>query len=199
MRIKVANSYSIVSWKWGSDNPSGEAAEVKAGDVTVTSNKGNEITKHGSEDNPAVHIARPGNDVVKKASELTVEGKDQSNGSSEEKKEEGSKDKEEASKEVEKKDEPKVEAEEEAKEDKEEPKTNGKAKAGDKRTVDKQAEDSPDAKKQKTNGTDEGEKKKPGRPKGNGPKKEKKEKKVPAQGTRRSTRNAGVEKNYGEE
>jgi len=189
-----------VSWKWGSGNPGGEAAEVKAGDVTVTSHRGNDITKHGTEDNPAVHIARPGNDVVKKASELTVESETKSNGNSEEKKEDVPQDKVEEPKDNGTKEDPKPEeTAKEQEEEKKETETNGKATTGEKRSADKEAEDVPDAKKQKSNGTAEGEKKKPGRPKGNGPKKDKKEKKAPAQGTRRSTRNAGVEKNYGEE
>lgn len=37
--------------------------------MTVVSHRGNEITKHGEEGNPAVHVERSGNDVVKKASE----------------------------------------------------------------------------------------------------------------------------------
>jgi len=62
------------SWKWSGSRPSGEVAEVKEhGDLSIQSNKGNTITKHASPDDPAVHLAREGNDVVKRAHELTVE------------------------------------------------------------------------------------------------------------------------------
>jgi len=65
-----------VSWKWSGSRPSGEAVEVKEqGDVSVTSNRGNTITRHGKEGDPAVHIARSGNDVVKNAHELSIEKK----------------------------------------------------------------------------------------------------------------------------
>lgn len=67
---------SLVSWNYGGGKPSGEVAEKKTeGEVTVTSKKGNTIKRKGDPENPAVHIAREGNDVVKKQSELTVEEK----------------------------------------------------------------------------------------------------------------------------
>jgi len=65
-----------VSWKWGSGKPSGTVDNVvKEGDISITSDKGNVIKKNASPENPAVHVAREGNDVVKRASELTVEDK----------------------------------------------------------------------------------------------------------------------------
>ncbi|KAG8843767.1 hypothetical protein FRB96_003729 [Tulasnella sp. 330] len=65
-----------VSWKWGSGNPSGTVAEVvKEGKAEVTSNKGNTITRNAREGDPAVIIARKGNDVVKLAHELDKEEK----------------------------------------------------------------------------------------------------------------------------
>ncbi|MCJ1410200.1 hypothetical protein MMC19_004285 [Ptychographa xylographoides] len=65
-----------VSWNYGGGKPSGEVAEKKTdGEVTVTSKKGNTIKRKGEPENPAVHIAREPNDVVKKQSELTVEEK----------------------------------------------------------------------------------------------------------------------------
>ncbi|PMD64042.1 uncharacterized protein K444DRAFT_513632, partial [Hyaloscypha bicolor E] len=51
-----------VSWNWGASHPSGTASEVKPGEVTVVSHRGNEISKTGDESNPAVHIERNGND-----------------------------------------------------------------------------------------------------------------------------------------
>jgi hypothetical protein len=63
----------LVSWQWGSNKPSGEVAEVvKEGQAAIESNKGNTITKNAEPNDPAVHITRPGNDVVKNASELEV-------------------------------------------------------------------------------------------------------------------------------
>ncbi|MCJ1291441.1 hypothetical protein MMC34_002984 [Xylographa carneopallida] len=65
-----------VSWNYGGSKPSGEVAEKKTeGEVAVTSKKGNTIKRKGEPENPAVAIAREGNDVVKKQSELTVEEK----------------------------------------------------------------------------------------------------------------------------
>jgi len=182
-----------VSWTWNGAHPSGTAAEVKAGDVTVTSHRGNDITKTGTQNNPAVHIERSGNDVVKTVSELKVEQKASSQ------KEDGTWDNSNGASSSDKKEEPKKD---------DEKKDNGvngeEAQAGDKRKADekadasakeaeKPAEEEKDAKKQKTtNGTAaNGEKKKTGRPKGaNGAKKEKKA--PPRTGTAaRKTRSQG--------
>ncbi|KAI1849598.1 hypothetical protein JX265_007937 [Neoarthrinium moseri] len=65
-----------VSWNWGGGAPGGTVAEKKTeGQVAIKSKRGNTIKKNAEPDNPAVHIERSGNDVVKKASELTVESK----------------------------------------------------------------------------------------------------------------------------
>ncbi|KAI0005596.1 hypothetical protein F4779DRAFT_621035 [Xylariaceae sp. FL0662B] len=65
-----------VSWNWGGSAPGGTVAETKdAGSVAVTSKRGNTIRKKAAPGDPAVRIERSGNDVVKRASELTVEGK----------------------------------------------------------------------------------------------------------------------------
>lgn len=75
-----------VSWDWNGSKAEGQASEVKEGEVTVTSKRSNDISKTGSASDPAVHIERSGNDVVKLASELDVEkkangeGADESNG-----------------------------------------------------------------------------------------------------------------------
>lgn len=51
-------------------------AETKeSGEIAIKSKRGNTIKKNASHDNPAVHVERTGNDVVKRASELTVEAK----------------------------------------------------------------------------------------------------------------------------
>ncbi|KAH7029283.1 uncharacterized protein B0I36DRAFT_350190 [Microdochium trichocladiopsis] len=65
-----------VSWNWGGGAPGGTVAETKKeGEIAIESKRGNTIKKNASPDNPAVHISRSGNDVVKRASELTVEEK----------------------------------------------------------------------------------------------------------------------------
>lgn len=174
----------------------------------MTSNRGNEISKTGTESDPAVHIERSGNDVVKKASELTVEEKGETNGTSEKKETNGTsseKKEDEAPKAEEKKEavvedkeaeEPK-EGEKKAETKEEKPAaTNGDAKVGEKRKADDAApeEDTkedgevkePELKKVKTADAEAEkndkpvEKKKPGRPKGAASKA--KEKKEPRRG-----------------
>lgn len=67
---------SPVSWSYGGGKPSGEVVEKKTdGELSIQSKKGNTITRKGDPENPAVHMAREGNDVLKKQSELTVEEK----------------------------------------------------------------------------------------------------------------------------
>ncbi|MCJ1226006.1 hypothetical protein MMC12_002655 [Toensbergia leucococca] len=65
-----------VSWQHGSSHPSGEVAEKKVeGELAIQSKKGNTIKKKAEPDNPVVHMAREGNDVVKPQSELQVDEK----------------------------------------------------------------------------------------------------------------------------
>ena len=65
-----------MSWKWGSGSPEGTVAETKSeGEIAIKTKRGNTVKKNAEPDNPAVHIERSGNDVVKRASELTVEQK----------------------------------------------------------------------------------------------------------------------------
>ena len=65
-----------VSWNWGSGAPGGTVAEKKTeGEIAIKSKRGNTIKKKAEPNNPAVHIERSGNDVVKKASELNIEKK----------------------------------------------------------------------------------------------------------------------------
>lgn len=72
----VAFILLIVSWHYGTANPSGTLVEKKEeGEVAVTSKRGNLITRKAKPDDPAVHIAHSGNDVVKNLSELEVEEK----------------------------------------------------------------------------------------------------------------------------
>ena len=61
-----------VQWNWGATGkPQGVASEVVADKLTITS-KGKQVSKNGDEENPAVHVSREGNDVVKRAAELHV-------------------------------------------------------------------------------------------------------------------------------
>ena len=89
-----------MSWNWGSGAPGGTVAEKKtSGEVAIKSKRGNTIKKNAEPNNPAIHIERSGNDVVKKASELNVEkkgsgggGKKRKSGADDEGKEEEEKD-----------------------------------------------------------------------------------------------------------
>jgi len=60
-----------VSWKYGGGNPEGTVAEVRASGELAIEIKGRQVKVNASEDNPAVRIARDGNDVVKRESALT--------------------------------------------------------------------------------------------------------------------------------
>ncbi|KAG6806453.1 hypothetical protein H0H93_002998, partial [Arthromyces matolae] len=60
-----------VSWKWGTSEPTGSVAEVKTDGKLEIETKGKLVHKNADPSNPAVHVARTGNDVVKRASELT--------------------------------------------------------------------------------------------------------------------------------
>lgn len=71
-----ALTFSPVSWQYGSSHPSGEVVEKKAeGEIAIQSKRGNTIKKKAEPGDPAVHITRPGNDVVKNQSELKVDEK----------------------------------------------------------------------------------------------------------------------------
>lgn len=62
-----------VSWQWSGSRPGGTVAEIaKEGDLEIKSNKGNTIKKNASADDPAVHIERSGNDVVKRMHEVSL-------------------------------------------------------------------------------------------------------------------------------
>jgi len=60
-----------VSWNWGNGHPEGTVAEVKTSGELAIETKGKHIKVNASNENPAVHVARDGNDVVKRASALT--------------------------------------------------------------------------------------------------------------------------------
>jgi hypothetical protein len=61
---------SAVSWKWGSSTASGVVREIHRGKVTRQS-KGSEITRNGSDDDPAYVIEQEdGTTVLKLRSEV---------------------------------------------------------------------------------------------------------------------------------
>lgn len=60
-----------VSWKYGGGNPEGTVAEIKTSGELAIETKGKQVKVNASEENPAVHVARDGNDVVKRESALT--------------------------------------------------------------------------------------------------------------------------------
>lgn len=77
------NEGDQVSWKYGGGNPEGTVAEVKASNELAIETKGRQVKVNASEDNPVVHVARDGNDVVKRESALTKKADATENGSSE--------------------------------------------------------------------------------------------------------------------
>ena len=60
-----------MSWNWSGGHPKGKVAEVKTSGTLEIESKGKRVHKNADESNPAVHIERDGNDVVKRASELS--------------------------------------------------------------------------------------------------------------------------------
>jgi len=80
VRISVLHSYSkslstgnAVSWNWGGGKPGGTVAEVQTEGKLELELKSKTVHKNADPSNPAVHVAREGNDVVKRASELIKE------------------------------------------------------------------------------------------------------------------------------
>ena len=61
---------TTVKWKWGSSWAEGKVAEVHTDDVSRTT-KGSQVTRHGTEENPAYVIEQEdGTVVLKLASEV---------------------------------------------------------------------------------------------------------------------------------
>ncbi|TFK23024.1 hypothetical protein FA15DRAFT_621613, partial [Coprinopsis marcescibilis] len=65
-----------VTWNYGKGHPSGTVAEVQteAGGKLEIETAGKTVHKNSDPQNPAVHVEREGNDVVKRASELEKTG-----------------------------------------------------------------------------------------------------------------------------
>ncbi|KIW65377.1 hypothetical protein PV04_07642 [Phialophora macrospora] len=199
-----------VTWNWGSGQPGGTVAETKKeGELAITSKRGNKIKKNADPSNPAVHIERSGNDVVKRASELNIVEKANGNAAADD-----SGDKEEAAKETEteiqngekrKHDEVEVDKQDEAEGQKDEPleenaegktvkakepatkkqkkepaKKEAAAPKGKKGAAAKKAEEKEEEEaEEKKEEAKPAEKKKPGRPKGVAPAKKQKKEPTP--------------------
>ncbi|WKT49245.1 Hypervirulence associated protein, TUDOR domain [Fusarium oxysporum f. sp. vasinfectum] len=59
-----------VSWNWGQGQPKGKVLDVKAEDTTITTKNGNEVSRKGDEEDPAVVLDTGKNKAIKKAHEL---------------------------------------------------------------------------------------------------------------------------------
>ncbi|PWN95054.1 hypothetical protein FA09DRAFT_302176 [Tilletiopsis washingtonensis] len=60
-----------VSWKWGAGHPKGEVKDVVEDKATITTKRGSEVTRDGSEEDPAVIVkTQNGSDGIKYAHEL---------------------------------------------------------------------------------------------------------------------------------
>ena len=174
----IITSGGLVSWNWNGSAPGGQVAEKKSeGEVAIQSKRGNTIKKDAKPGDPAIHLERPGNDVVKNQSELQVDEKNaggddskQGDKSAETNGTNGNKRKAE--------DEPEADGGD----DKAPPSTK-KAKAEKAKPTEKKEKATPKKKDEKPKAADkngaDGEKKARGRPKGSGAG-EKKAKKSPA-------------------
>ncbi|KAL4727747.1 hypothetical protein ACLX1H_004435 [Fusarium chlamydosporum] len=59
-----------VSWNWGQGQPKGKVLDVKAEDTSITTKNGNEVSRKGDEEDPAVVLDTGKNKAIKKAHEL---------------------------------------------------------------------------------------------------------------------------------
>lgn len=59
-----------MSYNWGGGQPEGKVKDIKEEGELKIQSKGKQVKKNATPENPAVHLARDGNDVVKHASEL---------------------------------------------------------------------------------------------------------------------------------
>ncbi|KAL1880051.1 hypothetical protein Daus18300_001414 [Diaporthe australafricana] len=59
-----------VSWSWGSGNPKGKVLDVKEDDATITTKRGNEVTRKADPEDPAVILDTGKSKAIKSAHEL---------------------------------------------------------------------------------------------------------------------------------
>ncbi|KAF4126473.1 Protein of unknown function (DUF3140) [Geosmithia morbida] len=60
-----------VSWKWGGGNPTGKVLDVKGGKTSITTQRGNTVSRNGKPDDPAVVLDTGKSKVVKANHELS--------------------------------------------------------------------------------------------------------------------------------
>ncbi|ROT38964.1 DNA-binding protein [Sodiomyces alkalinus F11] len=60
----------IVSWKWGQGHPEGKVLDVKEEKATITTKKGNKVSRNGNPEDPAVVIETHGSKAVKLSHEI---------------------------------------------------------------------------------------------------------------------------------
>ncbi|POS69271.1 hypothetical protein DHEL01_v212336 [Diaporthe helianthi] len=59
-----------VSWKWGSGNPEGKVLDVKDEEATITTKRGNKVSRKGDPEDPAVILDTGKSKAIKSAHEL---------------------------------------------------------------------------------------------------------------------------------
>ncbi|KAG8157105.1 hypothetical protein KVR01_013095 [Diaporthe batatas] len=59
-----------VSWKWGSGNPEGKVLDVKEDEATIKTKRGNEVSRKGDPEDPAVILDTGKSKAIKSAHEL---------------------------------------------------------------------------------------------------------------------------------
>ncbi|KUI65503.1 hypothetical protein VM1G_01187 [Cytospora mali] len=59
-----------VSWNWGSGHPHGKVLDVKEGDATITTKRGNQVSRKGNTEDPAVILDAGKSKAIKLAHEL---------------------------------------------------------------------------------------------------------------------------------
>ncbi|KAJ0107667.1 hypothetical protein J7T55_010272 [Diaporthe amygdali] len=59
-----------VSWNWGSGNPTGKVLDVKEDEATITTKRGNEVSRKGDPEDPAVILDTGKSKAIKSAHEL---------------------------------------------------------------------------------------------------------------------------------
>ncbi|ROV89289.1 hypothetical protein VSDG_09103 [Cytospora chrysosperma] len=64
------NKGDTVSWNWGSGHPHGVVLDVKEGDATITTKRGNKVSRKGNPDDPAVILDAGKSKAIKLAHEL---------------------------------------------------------------------------------------------------------------------------------
>ncbi|KAH6896672.1 hypothetical protein B0T10DRAFT_602108 [Thelonectria olida] len=64
------NKGDTVSWNWGNGQPEGKVLDVKAEDTSITTKKGNEVSRKGTKEDPAVVLDTGKSKAIKLSHEL---------------------------------------------------------------------------------------------------------------------------------